>query len=71
MFGCSQTPNILIVLYGLVLVMVFFIINIMTFRPALRRVQAFEDILTIAKAYRKGPSEATKPPAELSLTVTD
>jgi hypothetical protein len=39
------------VLYGLVMVLMFFIINIWTFLPALRRVQAFEDILTIAKAY--------------------
>jgi hypothetical protein len=69
--GITLQSNILILLYGSVMLMLGVILNIMTFRPALRRVQAFEDILTIAKAYRKGSSEAIKPPAELSLTVTD
>jgi hypothetical protein len=54
-------PNLIIVLYGLVMVLMFFIINIWTFLPALRRVQAFEDILTIAKAYCQGDSGTTKP----------
>jgi hypothetical protein len=69
--GITLQSNIVILLYGLVLLMMVVTINIMTFRPVLRRVQAFEDILTIAKAYGKGDRETTKPPAELSLTVTD
>lgn len=58
--GATLQSNLIIVLYGLVMVLMFFIINIWTFRPALRRMQAFEDILTIAKAYRKGESEQIK-----------
>jgi hypothetical protein len=38
--------------------------------PILQRLQAFEDILAIAKTYRKGPSEATKPPGEQSAMIT-
>ena len=68
--GATLRSNLIIVLYGLVMVLMFFIINIWTFLPALRRVQAFEDILTIAKAYRKGDSETTKPSTKPSLTVT-
>jgi hypothetical protein len=45
--------------------------NLLGFFPILNRVQAFEDILTIAKAYRKLPGEATKSPAEPSLTDAD
>jgi hypothetical protein len=63
--------GVISILVILVLFLMSIAISIMTFLPALRRVQAFEDILTIAKAYRKGASEAIKPPAELSLTVTD
>jgi hypothetical protein len=37
----------------LVMVVVFVITNLITFLPILRRVRAFEDVLTIAKAYRK------------------
>jgi len=48
------------VIYALVMVLFFFVINIMTFLPILRRVQAFEDILTIAKAYCKAESGTTK-----------
>jgi hypothetical protein len=59
-----------VVLYVLATVLPFLIINIWTFLPALRRVQAFEDILTIAKAYRKGDSETTNPSAKPSLTAT-
>jgi hypothetical protein len=43
------------------MLVLFFIGNPMTFFPILRRVQAFEDILTIAKAYCKGESGTTKP----------
>lgn len=50
----------------LVMVAIFFIINRITFAPALRRVTAFEDILTIAKAYRKGDSDTNKPSVERS-----
>jgi hypothetical protein len=46
------------------------VVNFLIFLPILNRVQAFEDILTIAKTYRKGPSEATKPSAVPSLAVT-
>jgi hypothetical protein len=62
-----------IILEGIVflgLVAVALITNFITFLPILRRAQAFEDILTIAKAYRKGLGETTKPSAEPSLTVT-
>jgi hypothetical protein len=38
--------------------------------PRLLRLQAFEDILNIAKDYRKGLGETSKPSAERSLTVT-
>jgi hypothetical protein len=68
--GINLQSNLFIVLYTLVIVIMGITINIMTFRPALRRVQAFEDILTIAKAYRKGESETIKPSGESSLTVT-
>jgi hypothetical protein len=49
------------VTFTLVMVLVFFVMNIMTYLPILRRVQAFEDILAIAKAYCKGDSGASKP----------
>lgn len=48
----------------------FVVAHYATFSPILRRLQAFEDILTIAKAYRKEPGETTKPPAALLPTVT-
>jgi hypothetical protein len=32
--------------------------------PKLQRLRAFEDILTIAKAYRKGPAETTESKAQ-------
>jgi hypothetical protein len=44
--------------------MIGLLTNLLAFSPILTRVQVFEDLLTIAKAYRKGASEATKPPAE-------
>jgi hypothetical protein len=56
-------------IFALLLILFSFIKNIMTFLPILRRVQAFEDILTVAKAYRKWLSETTKSPAEPSLTA--
>jgi hypothetical protein len=69
--GVTLQSNLIIVLYGLVMLLMFLLINIWTFLPALRRAQAFEDILTIAKAYRKGPSETTKPSAQPAMTVTE
>jgi hypothetical protein len=67
-------PQSNIIIYGVVMFLMFLIfllMNLMTFRPVLRRLQAFEDILTIAKAYRKGLSETTKPSAGASLTAID
>jgi hypothetical protein len=61
---------ILDVIFPLALLPIVFITSFITFLPILRRVQAFDDILTIAKAYRKGLGETTKPSAELSLTAT-
>jgi hypothetical protein len=48
----------------LVAVLMFFVINFLTFLPILARVRAFEDILTIAKAYRKGLGEGVNPAVE-------
>jgi hypothetical protein len=65
-----QSFIILMAMSCLGIVALFFITNFIFFLPILRRVHAFEDILTIAKAYRKGLGETTKPSAEPSLTVT-
>jgi hypothetical protein len=59
-----QSGIIRTVLFLLVLVLMFFAINVVTFLPIFARVRAFEDILTIAKAYRKGPGGTSKPSVE-------
>jgi len=45
------------------------ILNIITFGPLLRRLHAFEAILTIAKAYRQAHEKKTQPgrPADSKL----
>jgi hypothetical protein len=43
--------------FFLVMIAMGVIINLITFAPKIRRAEAFEDVLTIAKAYRKGESE--------------
>jgi hypothetical protein len=45
------------IITGVVCVVMLFIANGIYFLPILRRLQAFEDILTITKAYRKGQAE--------------
>jgi len=58
------------VIFFLVTVLIFFVMNFIIALPIQRRVRAFDDILTIAKAYRKGPSETAKLSGEQSLTAT-
>jgi hypothetical protein len=47
-----------------VIVLMLFIVNGIRFLPILQRLQAFEDILTITKAYRKGQAETSKATAQ-------
>ena len=56
-----RSGTIQFVIYSFILLVLFFTVNPMTFFPILQRVQAFEDILTIAKAYCKGESGTNKP----------
>ena len=63
------TQGVIFISIMLVIILMGIGISIMTFLPALRRAQAFEDMLIIAKAYRKGYSETIKPSAEPSLTT--
>jgi hypothetical protein len=48
------------VIAGFIFVLLQLIVNGMRFFPFLQRLRAFEDILTIAKAYRKGQAETPK-----------
>jgi hypothetical protein len=57
-----QSGIIQAVIFCLIMLVIRVITNSMTFLPALRRVQAFEDVLTMAKASRKGVRDMTKPP---------
>jgi hypothetical protein len=57
--------SIIIIFSIVVFPLMGLLISSMTFTPILRRLQAFEDILTIAKAYRKGINETLKPSPEL------
>jgi hypothetical protein len=72
--GATFGSNFFTLLYGLAMFFIFLLINIRTFQPALNRAYAFEDLLTIAKAYRKGLGDPTKPSTEPStepsLTAT-
>jgi hypothetical protein len=63
-------PQAEVAIFILAIPLIFVTINVATFWPIFHRVRAFEDILTIAKAYRKGASEAPKPPADLGPTAT-
>jgi hypothetical protein len=62
--------DIAIVSLGLATLTIVYLFNILTFIPILRRLQAFEDLLTIAKAYRKGSAETTTPSIAPLLTAT-
>jgi hypothetical protein len=68
----TDTPSIIArsVIIGFLVMLVWCLRNGVYFLPRLQRLWAFEDILTIAKAYRKGDSETTKPSAKPSLTAT-
>jgi hypothetical protein len=66
----SWLDGLIIMTLPATIVLMAVILNAITSRPILRRLQAFADILTIAIAYRKGLGETAKPSAESSLTAT-
>jgi hypothetical protein len=67
----TDTPSVLAksVSAGVIVMLLLFIMNGFHFLPIFQRLQAFEDILSIAKAYRTGVAGTPKPAASAGTST--